>query len=268
MSGPILQRQSTAFGMLEVVTSNLTTHHFPRHFHENFPFGVVERGVLGFNYRGAKLAAWQGTINLANPGEVHDGYPLAGGGWQYRMFYVDCRFVRAAMDMNSEAEFPWFPGGVIRDAALAKKIARVHRQIQSGVLSPFAVESELFLLLQEMIARHSYRPAPQISRQRHPAALQSACDLMHDCPNQALSQQTLADACGFSPGYFVRAFREQYGMTPHQYRLLCRIQYARQQIIKGMPLSDIALQTGFTDQSHFSRVFKQFYGYPPGYLTR
>ena len=267
MPHPQVRHIPTSYGAIDVVTSGQTSHHFPRHFHENFPFGVVEAGVLGFNYRGEKLAAWQGTINLANPGEVHDGFPMDGGGWCYRMFYVGNSFLQAVMDTQHETAFPWFRSGVIRDTLLAGNIARLHRQIQANTLTPLAIENELFSLLTNMVQKYSYRRIPEPPAGGCHASLQAACEMMRAGDDQTLTLQSLANVCGFSPGYFIRAFRSQYGMTPHQYQLLCRIQRARQQILQGEPLSQAAIKNGFVDQSHFNHVYKQFYGYTPGKLA-
>jgi AraC-like DNA-binding protein len=72
------------------------------------------------------------------------------------------------------------------------------------------------------------------------------------------------------PAHLSRAFRRHEGRTPtaliqrrrveHVWRRLCR---------PGAPsLADIALEAGFSDQSHCTRVFKRLVGIPPGALRR
>jgi len=50
--------------------------------------------------------------------------------------------------------------------------------------------------------------------------------------------------------------REATGITPHAYRLNCRIELAKKFLQKGYDLSQVALECGFFDQSHFHRHFK------------
>ena len=256
---------NTSLGQIELITSANLQHHFPRHFHETFPFGVVESGALGFHYRGERITAWKGTINLANPGEVHDGFPLSQDGWQYRMFYLDCRFVDEIMKQNKPAAgFPWFSSGVLQNSHLAKQITQLHQDIQSGRLSQLAIETRLFLLLEQMIQQYAQIHPKEKPQKKSPQKLQAVCELMRESCHVPLSLKSLAEFCGFSAGYFIRAFRTFTGMTPHQYQLVCRLECAKKQLGQHQAISQIAQDFGFFDQSHFTHVFKQYYGYTPG----
>lgn len=63
--------------------------------------------------------------------------------------------------------------------------------------------------------------------------------------------------------HFLRLFRQQFGMTPHQYVLNCSVNAARSALDQGSPLTEIALRFGFADLSHFNRRFKRIYGMTP-----
>jgi AraC family transcriptional regulator len=66
----------------------------------------------------------------------------------------------------------------------------------------------------------------------------------------------LASACRLSTGHFSRAFKQTIGCAPHQWLLHQRVERAKQLILNtDDPLCQIALDTGFADQSHFTRVF-------------
>ncbi len=62
---------------------------------------------------------------------------------------------------------------------------------------------------------------------------------------------------GYSAGYLVRAFKRHFNMTPHAYRLNRRVQLGQQALKQGEAISAVAQTTGFSDQAHFQRVFKQ-----------
>jgi AraC family transcriptional regulator len=73
-----------------------------------------------------------------------------------------------------------------------------------------------------------------------------------------LGLSQLASACRLSAGHFSRAFKQTVGCPPHQWLLQQRIERAKQLILNtDEPLCAIALDTGFADQSHFTRVFSQ-----------
>lgn len=82
---------------------------------------------------------------------------------------------------------------------------------------------------------------------------------------QDLSLEALAGQTGFSPYHFARLFRQTTGESPHQFVVRQRIERAQQLLEKtDVPLSHIALESGFTDQSHLTRAFKRHLGQTPG----
>jgi AraC-like DNA-binding protein len=60
-----------------------------------------------------------------------------------------------------------------------------------------------------------------------------------------------------------RQFRLMFGTSPYRYLLMRRLELARQQIHAGRPLADVAGETGFADQAHFTRAFKAAFGLTP-----
>ena len=75
----------------------------------------------------------------------------------------------------------------------------------------------------------------------------------------------LAKACNLSPGYFRRAFLKTTGTTPYRWLMNLRMDRVRHMLIHtNISLADIAVASGFTDQSHLSRTFSVATGTPPG----
>jgi AraC-like DNA-binding protein len=84
-----------------------------------------------------------------------------------------------------------------------------------------------------------------------------------------LSVEELASHLGISPSYFARSFRSSVGLAPHAYVMRRRLLRAQELLANTeLPLIDIALATGFADQSHFSRRFHQMTGIPPRAFRR
>jgi len=92
-----------------------------------------------------------------------------------------------------------------------------------------------------------------------------AQDLIHADFTRPISLQELADVCGLSRSQLVRNFKRCYGMPPHQYLILQRINHAKLLLRKNhtQPLSQIASSLGFSDQSHFNRHFHAVTGQTP-----
>jgi AraC family transcriptional regulator len=89
--------------------------------------------------------------------------------------------------------------------------------------------------------------------------------LITDCPDEStLSIGEMAKHVAMSPYHFLRVFRDVTGMTPHQFILRARLQDAAVQLRSSTkPVTDIALDTGFSDLSTFNRQFRSVIGMTP-----
>jgi AraC family transcriptional regulator len=74
----------------------------------------------------------------------------------------------------------------------------------------------------------------------------------------------IAKIAQMSPYYFAHLFTETTGLSPHQYVLRRRIEKAKQMLSDArLPLIEIALEVGFSNQSHFTTVFRKQVGTTP-----
>ena len=82
--------------------------------------------------------------------------------------------------------------------------------------------------------------------------------------SEDINLSDLALVAGLSKFHFSRLFTDAIGLTPHKYVLKRRIEKATQVLKQGdLTIAQVAYAFGFTDQSHFTRVFKQVKGMTP-----
>jgi AraC family transcriptional regulator len=81
---------------------------------------------------------------------------------------------------------------------------------------------------------------------------------------RALRIGDLAEVAGVDPAHLARAFRAHFGMTAGGFLREIRVRRATEALARSSAgLSQIALDSGFADQSHFTRVFTANYGLTP-----
>jgi len=83
--------------------------------------------------------------------------------------------------------------------------------------------------------------------------------------SQSIELAELAGIAGLSVFHFARQFKQSAGVTPHSFVVQKRVERAREMLGRtDLSLSEIAIATGFSDQSHFARHFRQMLGTTPG----
>lgn len=81
--------------------------------------------------------------------------------------------------------------------------------------------------------------------------------------DQKLNLAELAQRFSLDKFQLIRHFKRQVGVTPNNYLTLLRIEQAKRLLAQGQPLVEVALETGFYDQSHFARCFRIQTGITP-----
>jgi len=119
-------------------------------------------------------------------------------------------------------------------------------------------------MLSRLIDRHTYSPRAAVTIGREQAAMQRVIAYLDHHFPEDLSVDTLAGIACLSPYHFIRTFARQTGLTPHAWLMQLRARKAGALLSRGLPIADAALQCGFADQSHLSRIFKRLWGYTPG----
>ena len=129
--------------------------------------------------------------------------------------------------------------------------------------SPLVVEALLLDLVSrelDVIAERSlYRP-PWV---------RTVLDYLDDTFDQPWTLKGIADEIGVHPVYLCRAFSEHLNCTFGEYIRTLRILRGWQLLsLTAESLADVANQSGFADQSHFTRLFKKKFGIAPGQYRR
>ena len=107
-------------------------------------------------------------------------------------------------------------------------------------------------------------PGPRMRGGLPPKMLRRVRDYIEAHLEEKISIESLADAIGLSMFHFARAFKQSEGVTPHDYLIRRRVNRAME-LLAGtdLPLSEIAVTVGFSDQSHCARRFREIVGVCP-----
>jgi len=250
--GAVTQRLEVG-GLLLSETWHVPYARIPPHAHQHAYLCLVREGNYSETY-GDKTRSCRPLTLAFHPAEEVHSEQLRDAG--VRSFIVELspawaqRFNQCAPALRNPADAQ---GGT--PAFLGMRLYREFRLMDA--VSPLAIEG----LVLEILAALVRLTAPA----RLPPWLGRARDLLHDCLQENLGLTEIAAAVGVHPVYLASTFRRHFRQTIGDYQRQLRVEFACKQLARGLiPLAEIALAAGFSDQSHFARVFKRHLGMTPG----
>jgi AraC-like DNA-binding protein len=239
---------------------------YARHSHETFSIGAVTGGLSTYLNGNQQERVGAGAVVVMNPQEVHACNPIDDQAWAYRMLYVDAQWLarlQHEMGIGNARELTPFATMLSTDAALYDGLTRLSDTLtdtHAETLQKQSAAVEFFSNVQHSLSPVHARESKADASDR----VARAAEFLAENCTRSLTLDEICAASGLSASYLIRAFRKHYGMTPHQYLVNRRIQIGRARLRDGHPIAEVAYETGFSDQAHFQRAFKQFLAVTPG----
>ena len=247
----------------EILKGTYTRHRFAPHLHDTFALGAIEAAASKIRYRNRTVTQHAGDVVVIPAREVHTGESDGPQGWSYRMLYLP-EEVLVGFTTSDDLRFD---GPSIADPELARRIVELHALLDAGT-DRLRGQTALVDVLQMLCTRHAGGSVDHSGDGRPSATLGLVRDYLETNFAKAISLMELSTLSGVSPFHLSRRFRARYGLPPYMYLELVRVNRAREMLRRGDPISRVAFDTGFSDQSHLTRRFKRVVGVPPGQYAK
>lgn len=234
---------------------------FAPHRHDTYAIGITLQGVQTFRYRGARRQCLPGQWHILHPDETHDGAAGTDEGFVYRILYLDPALVQEALGGRP---LPFVADPVVPrrnlDPSLSTWLADI--DLPLGELERI----DLSLSFATWLQRLAPVPAGAVTTLRL-RALEQVRELIASEPEIQHPLRQLEAMAGMDRWSLARQFRLAFGTSPSRFRTMRQLDVARALMRAGLPLREAALEAGFADQSHLTRMFKRAYGLTPAKWT-
>jgi AraC family transcriptional regulator len=223
------------------------------HQHEAPYFSLLLDGTYAERGEGFDLRYEPYTLVFHSAGTLHEDRILEPS----RFFAVDLlpRWEGVIADLGGARAH-------VFELAGGDPVWLVLRIFREFLARPNAAESTVEALVYELCAHVAKRTVEDV---REPPWLPAVDGVVHQNFQRPLELTSLASSVGVHPTHLCRAFRRFRGHTISEAMLGARVQYVARRVTESdESLTEIAADAGFTDQSHMTRIFKRFTGYPPG----
>lgn len=215
-----------------------------------------------YRVHGEDVAAKPGRTQLREPGDVH--LTLDRRSTTLRVLWLPTAHVAArARELGWRDAPRWRVPGV-DDAALFAAQQRLHAGLEGA--GPFDARAALGQVVTLALEHHGdRRPYGGRGVRRELAAVR---DYLTAHLAAAVTLDELAALDGVSKYHLARMFTDAFGVPPHAYQILLRVNAARALLDAGAPIAEASARVGFSDQAHLTRHFKKAFSVTPGQYLR
>ena len=220
---------------------------------------LTESGVQEFDYRGAVHRSVAGQVVLLHPDEPHNGRAGTAAGFAYRTLYVEpSALVEAVRSIDARRHaLPFVSTPVLDDGELVRVLSGAF----DGAMEPLRAQALTWCVARALC--RAARCEGGASGAINTPALLRARDYLAAHNARVVRAGELEAVTGLSRFELCAQFKRCFGTTPYRYLLMRRLDAVRVRLQRGERLSALALECGFADQAHMTRVFKAAVGLTP-----
>ena len=239
--------------------------HYKPHLHKRFSIGVIDRGKVCFEVAGKVATLQPGSLALINPETLHACNPVGSCLRSYYMLYLEVDWcLQVQQSLWQVDSFQPVTTSLLNDQSLYRQYHATMAAL-TKLEDVLAREQLLFELAERVFLRCCDHKQAVVSSCRRVLELKKI--LSRDL-ERSVSLNEVARDLNVNPYTLLRQFKKHAGVTPHAYRLNCRVEQARNMLQQGREPAEVALACGFFDQSHLHRHFKAVTVVTPGKYQR
>jgi AraC-like DNA-binding protein len=256
---------------VEVLHAKFDQHVFATHTHDTWAIGAVLSGAKDISAkRDPKQIVSADECYSVPPFRPHAGKSAADH-TEYVMLYVpdvewreQCSVYGVDPMLLSNAA--WKQPRLAKNLASFVSLVLAHPEMLARWVGEWSVFCEAIL----SPYRHVESPRYSLphGRVRNDPAISRAHEYLRQFWDKNVTLNDLAREASMSTYELCRRFPIAYGLTPHRYQLVLRVMKAKAALLQGAGISEVASDTGFSDQSHLGRHFKSVFGLTPGAVLK
>jgi len=247
------------------------------HWHDEAEFVLIRKGAVRLQVDGSEYNLRKGDAAQVPSGAIHTAVSANGRDFWYDAIVFSVNFLTSGVSDITQLQYigriklrqlqlpilistrqAW-GRGVVRE--LMDLIEAARRKAPGYEL---ALKGSLFKAFSILVSKGSVTPDAAHRKYRDLHRLKFVIQYIHENYAQKLTLHDLAALSNLSKYYFCRFFKECIGRSPVEYLHSCRL-LKSEQLLKDTNLKvvDIAYEVGFTDLSHFIRLFHKATGVSP-----
>ncbi|WP_213032944.1 AraC family transcriptional regulator [Acinetobacter sp. ANC 4654] len=239
---------------------------YKAHSHTTFSIGAVDTGLSRFSSYLSAVEMIESGALVVIPAQVeHSCNPMPNQAWSYQMMHLNADWLAALLSETVReqihAPIPQLKPSVIKEPELYCAFTQLNRDLFNPEVDFREKEQRLIEVLTQIVLPCFEWEKTDTSHYFYDH-LKDLIIYLKDV-DTIVPLEKLASMLGISRYAVIRLFKANLGLTPHAFQLNLKVNQARELLKYGKNVADISYELGFSDQSHFHRVFKIHTGVTP-----
>lgn len=238
---------------IELKSAVFIDKNFPSHFHQSWSLAYVEYGSENIAFNNSGFLVSKNAIQLIPPYSIHKNWGNKNNAWAYKAIYI-CNDVIKSVAKKINIDYSYL-------ASLPYFISYSISEFNINEASIFKIIENLFLNTLHDIHQPYFRK----NINEHFDDILNYLSLNY---NQSITLEVLEKKFKMNKFKLQKSFKKNIGLTPLEYLTTIRIENSKELFYEDVSLVEIALESGFYDQSHYTHSFKKYVGVTPGNYKR
>ncbi|MGG3806027.1 AraC family ligand binding domain-containing protein [Metabacillus fastidiosus] len=233
---------------IKALSASITDFSYKKHSHGEYAIGVTKRGIQHYHLDGNLQLSHKNGIMFFNPEQLHEGTAHDEQGLDYIMLYLEPSLFLEAMEQK---DYIRFSTPVVYNHNIQQHVMNLAEAVLTE--ADECICDDLLFNLADNLTINTNKIQNQdtlIKKMKE--------DIQHNI--KRLSVESISEKFSMSKFQFIRFFKLQTGITPYQFYLNNKVDYARKFIEQEKDAYLAVSECDFVDLTHLNRQFKRVYG--------
>ena len=240
---------------------------YSTHSHETFALGILEEGEIEVQFhKHAKQNVLPNQIIVFNPNQVHRTKEVTNNSYGYYTLHINtqwCKDIQERLFTKSTLFLDVSPN-IIDDKRISNELLKLYQAILEDNTST-NYEKIIENLLMDIFKKYCKVNELDKSKKEDNLLLLKIEKYILANVDSQITTEDIAKEVKYSEAYITRIFKKKFGLSPHAFLVNQKINRAKNKLLtsKNQDISQLAVEVGFYDQSHFTNTFKRYFSLTP-----
>jgi len=240
---------------IEFIHTQIHHNSYKKHHHPMLAISAIKKGKIHITYDDKEALLLPNTLAVFNPYENHKTIDIDNDSSDYYTLYCDlswCEFIQKKLYKSKE--FLELKPSIIEDKLLYETFLSLYKRCD---------EKEVSIFMRGLFKEYCHIQSVDDIKQKESKALKKIKLFLRESNYKTVTVDLIAQSANISPNYLIKLFKKEYGLSPHAYIINQKVYRSKKLLEQNIPISEVALELGFYDQSHFHKAFKSVYALTP-----